>query len=34
MRVIANRSPATPGEMVTLDDLRACLGVPAAREVR
>jgi HAD superfamily hydrolase (TIGR01509 family) len=26
-RVIVNRSPATPGEMVTLDDLRACLEV-------
>ena len=33
-RVLANRSPARPGEMVTLDDLKACLEVPAAREVR
>jgi HAD superfamily hydrolase (TIGR01509 family) len=34
MRVLANRSPATPGEMVTLNDLQACLAVPAAQEVR
>jgi HAD superfamily hydrolase (TIGR01509 family) len=34
MRVLANRSPATPGEMVTLNDLQACLAVQAAQEVR
>jgi hypothetical protein len=34
MRVLANRSPARPGEMVTLNDLQACLAVPAAQEVR
>ncbi|MEP6642545.1 MAG: HAD-IA family hydrolase [Gaiellales bacterium] len=33
-RVLANRGPATPGDMVTLDDLQACLEVPAPQEVR
>jgi HAD superfamily hydrolase (TIGR01509 family) len=33
-RVLANRGPATPGDMVTLDDLQACLAVPAPQEVR
>jgi HAD superfamily hydrolase (TIGR01509 family) len=33
-RVLANRSPATPGDQVTLQDLRACLEVPAPEEVR
>jgi len=32
-RVLANRSPARPGELVTLDDLRACLEVPTPQEV-
>jgi len=34
MRLVANRSPARPDQMVTLDDLQACLAVPAAQEVR
>jgi HAD superfamily hydrolase (TIGR01509 family) len=34
MRVLANRGPAAPGDMVTLDDLQACLAVPTAQEVR
>jgi HAD superfamily hydrolase (TIGR01509 family) len=34
MRVLANRGPATPDEMVTLDDLQACLAVASAQEVR
>jgi HAD superfamily hydrolase (TIGR01509 family) len=34
MRVIANRSPATPREIVTLADLQACLEVTTAQEVR
>jgi HAD superfamily hydrolase (TIGR01509 family) len=34
MRVVANRSPAAPGAMVTLDDLQACLAVTSAQEVR
>jgi HAD superfamily hydrolase (TIGR01509 family) len=33
-RVLANRGPATPGDMITLDDLQACLAVPAPQEVR
>ena len=31
--VLANRSPAEPGEYITLDDLQACLEVPAPQEV-
>lgn len=31
VRVLANRSPARPGAMVTLDDLRACLDAPLPR---
>ncbi|HEY3763805.1 MAG TPA: HAD-IA family hydrolase [Gaiellales bacterium] len=34
MRVLANRSPATPGELITLADLQACLAVTTAQEVR
>lgn len=30
-RVIANRSPAEPGEYVTLEDLEACLRAPSVR---
>ncbi len=33
-QILANRSPAKPGEYITLDDLRACLEVPAPQEVR
>jgi HAD superfamily hydrolase (TIGR01509 family) len=33
-RVLANRGPATPGDMITLDDLQACLAVPAPQEMR
>lgn len=33
MRVLANSSPARPGELVTLEDLEACLEVPAPQEV-
>lgn len=32
-QVLANRSPAEPGPYITLDDLQACLQVPAPREV-
>lgn len=32
-RVLVNRSPATPGDHVTLDDLQACLQVSAPQEV-
>ncbi len=32
-QVLANRSPAEPGPYITLDDLQACLRVPAPREV-
>lgn len=32
-RVLANRGPARPGQLVTLDDLQACLQVPAPQEV-
>jgi HAD superfamily hydrolase (TIGR01509 family) len=32
-RVFANRGPSEPGEYVTLDDLHACLQVPAPQEV-
>jgi HAD superfamily hydrolase (TIGR01509 family) len=32
-RVLANRSPAEPGEYVTLNDLQACLQVSAPQEV-
>ena len=32
-RVLANRGPAEPGEIVTLEDLQACLQVPAPQEV-
>jgi HAD superfamily hydrolase (TIGR01509 family) len=32
-RVLANRSPARPGDQITLDDLRACLQVPIPEEV-
>jgi HAD superfamily hydrolase (TIGR01509 family) len=31
--VLANRSPARPGDHITLDDLRACLQVPTPQEV-
>ncbi len=31
-RVLANRSPARPGERITLDDLRACLQAPIPQE--
>jgi HAD superfamily hydrolase (TIGR01509 family) len=34
MRVLRSRGPAPAGDMVTLDDLQACLEVPAAQEVR
>jgi len=34
MRVLHNRGPAPLGDMVTLDDLQACLAVPAEQEVR
>ena len=34
MHMLANRSPARPGDMITLADLQACLAVPAAQEVR
>ena len=33
-RILANHSPAEPGRYVTLDDLQACLRVPAPQEVR
>jgi HAD superfamily hydrolase (TIGR01509 family) len=33
-RVLANRSPARPGDRITLDDLRACLAAPIPQEVR
>jgi len=32
--VIANRGPAEPGDYITLEDLQACLAVPAPQEVR
>ena len=32
-QVLANRSPAAPAEHITLDDLQACLEVPAPQEV-
>jgi HAD superfamily hydrolase (TIGR01509 family) len=32
-RVLANRSPARPGDFITLDDLQACLEVPTPQEV-
>ena len=32
-QVLANRTPARPGEFITLDDLRACLQVPIPQEV-
>jgi beta-phosphoglucomutase-like phosphatase (HAD superfamily) len=32
-RVLVNRGPAKPGAYVTLDDLEACLKVPAPQEV-
>jgi HAD superfamily hydrolase (TIGR01509 family) len=32
-RVLANRSPARPGDQITLDDLRECLQVPIPEEV-
>lgn len=32
--VLANHSPAEPGRYITLDDLQACLQVPAPQEVR
>jgi HAD superfamily hydrolase (TIGR01509 family) len=32
-RVLANRSPARPGDFITLDDLEACLQVPTPQEV-
>jgi HAD superfamily hydrolase (TIGR01509 family) len=32
--ILANRSPAEPGPYITLDDLQACLSVPAPREVK
>jgi HAD superfamily hydrolase (TIGR01509 family) len=32
-RVLANRSPARPGDLITLDDLEACLQVPTPQEV-
>jgi HAD superfamily hydrolase (TIGR01509 family) len=31
--ILANRSPAEPGQYITLDDLQACLKVPAPQEV-
>jgi HAD superfamily hydrolase (TIGR01509 family) len=31
-RILANRSPADPGEFVTLDDLDACLAAPRPEE--
>ena len=31
--VLANRGPAEPGPYITLNDLQACLRVPAPREV-
>ena len=31
-RILANRSPADPGEYVTLDDLSACLAAPRPEE--
>jgi hypothetical protein len=33
MRVLVNRSPACPGDFITLDDLQACLRVTTAQEV-
>lgn len=33
-QVLANRSPARPGDVITLDDLRACLEVPTPQEVQ
>ncbi|HEY6762508.1 MAG TPA: HAD-IA family hydrolase [Baekduia sp.] len=33
MRVLANRSPARPGDFITLDDLQACLEVTITQEV-
>ncbi|MBA2516721.1 MAG: HAD-IA family hydrolase [Solirubrobacterales bacterium] len=32
-QVLANRTPVQPGEQITLNDLRACLQVPAPQEV-
>jgi beta-phosphoglucomutase-like phosphatase (HAD superfamily) len=32
-QVLANRSPARPGDYITLDDLQACLEVPTPQEV-
>ena len=32
-QVLANRSPAEPGQLITLEDLQACLEVPAPQEV-
>jgi len=32
-QIIANRSPADPGDTITLEDLQACLEVPAPQEV-
>lgn len=32
-RVLANRTPARPGDAITLDDLRACLRAPTPQEV-
>lgn len=32
-QVISNRSPVKPGQYITLDDLQACLKVPAPQEV-
>jgi HAD superfamily hydrolase (TIGR01509 family) len=32
-QILANRSPAEPGQLITLEDLQACLKVPAPQEV-
>ena len=32
-QIIANRSPAEPGEYITLEDLQACLKVTTPQEV-
>jgi HAD superfamily hydrolase (TIGR01509 family) len=32
-QILANRSPAEPGQLITLEDLHACLEVPAPQEV-
>jgi HAD superfamily hydrolase (TIGR01509 family) len=32
-QILANRSPAEPGQLITVEDLQACLEVPAPQEV-